>query len=166
MNRNFRFEQERDSEFRIRKQELVEYILNKGYGQVITIQEISGILHVNAEIDDEIVRIKNIVGSVKNYLIQNGRVLKSIKDVGYYILKPSQVSGYCYRTYVKGSMRMLDKSEFILDRTDKTELNQDRTEEINNMIKLNKNLIDNMWKTVKESGYYNRKAYYDSLEEK
>ncbi len=104
--------------------------------------------------------------SIKGYLITRGRVLKGVPNVGYYILKPSQVSQHCYRTYIKSASRLYDKSAYVLDRTDKTELNEIRMEEINNMIEMNKKLIENSWNTIQESAYYSRKTYYDSLEEK
>ena len=102
---------------------------------------------------------------IKNYLIEKGYILKSISGLGYYILKPSQVSKHCYRTYILKAGRTFDKSEFVLDHVDKTELNDIRLEEINNIMELNKQLIDNTWKSIKESTYYSRKDAYDNSED-
>ena len=60
----------------------------------------------------------------------------------------------------------MTKVLFVLDRTDKTEMNKDRLEEINNMMELNKQLIEKVESTIMESKYYSRKDYYDSLEVK
>ena len=38
-------------------------------------------------------------------------------------------------------------------------------EELDNMIALNKDVKDKIWDAITESGYYNRKDYYDSLED-
>jgi hypothetical protein len=105
------------------------------------------------------------MGRIKNFLLQYGFVLKGISWIGYYILKPSQVSKHCYRTYIKSASRLFDKSAYVLDRTEKVQLNDDRLEEINNMISLNQQLISNMRNTIQESAYYSRMDYYDSLEE-
>lgn len=162
---NFRYEGERNSEYKQRIQELVEYILDRNYGETVTYQEASNILHYNIELEEENKKFKSTMLRVKNFLVDYGYILKSISGIGYYILKPKQVSSHCYRTYVKRSQKMLDKSSYVLDHVDGSELSDDRTEELNNMIQLNKALIENVWNTVKSSGYYSRKDYYNSLED-
>ena len=146
-------------------QQAIEYILDKNYGSTITHNELSKILQYNIEYEEELKKYKSVMARIKNFILQYGYVLKSVSGIGYYILKPSQVSSHCYRTYVKSAGRMYDKSEFILEHTDKQELNEVRQEEIKNMMALNKKLIENAWNTVKESAYYSRKNYYDSLED-
>lgn len=85
------------------------------------------------------------------------------KDIeGYENLK---VSNYCYRDYIKRANRLCNKSEYMLEKTDKTELNEDRKEEIENLMKMNRQLIDNMQKTITESKYYSRMDYYNSLKD-
>lgn len=81
-------------------------------------------------------------------------------------LKPSEISRHCYKTYIKRAAKMYDKSAYILDRTDKCQLDEERLQEITDIIKVNQELINNVWNTLKESVYYSRKNYYDSLEEK
>ena len=44
-------------------------------------------------------------------------------------------------------------------------MNEVRRQEIQNMMDLNKKLIENAWSTIKESAYYSRKDYYNSLED-
>lgn len=163
MKQNFRFDQERDSDKKQYKQEVIEYILNEDYGVTLFNENLARMLHYDIEDELEYYKFKSMMTSIKSFLITKGKVLKGIPGVGYYILKPSQVAQHCYRTYVKKAGRMYDKSAYILDRTDKTGLSEVRLEEMNNMMELNKQLIDNAWNTIKESPYYSRKDYYDSL---
>lgn len=165
MKINFRFEGERDSEHKQYIQEGIEFILNKEYGETILHEDLSRILHVNIEDELMLKRYKYLMQRIKNYILQYGYVLKSINGVGYYILKPSQISKHCYRTYIRRSSRLFDKSKYILDHTEKHDLSDIRLEEINNIIKLNKKLIDETEKIITDSPYYSRKAFYDTLED-
>lgn len=165
MKQNFRFEQDRDSKKKQYKQEVIEYLLEKEYGSTVTNEQLGNMLHYNIDDEEEYRKFKTMMASIKSFLLRYGRVLKGIAGVGYYILKPSQISQHCYRTYIKSASRLYDKSAYVLDRTDKSELSDTRKEEINNMINLNKQLIENVYNTIQESTYYSRKAYYDSLEE-
>ena len=166
MKQNFRFEQERDSSKKQNKQEVIEYILNQSYGTTLHNTVLAKKLGYAFDDDEEYKKYKSMMASIKRALVSYGRILRSIPNVGYYILKPSQISQHCYRTYIKSASRLYDKSEYVLDRTDKTELNEIRIEEINNIITLTKTLIEKSWSTIKESAYYSRKDYYDNLEEK
>ena len=163
MKINFRYNGERESKKKQNIQETVEYILAKNYGDTLTHNELIRILGYNINNEDEFKKYKSIMNRIKNFILQYGYVLKGISGIGYYILKPSQVTRHCYKTYVKKSQRMLDKSEFILEHTDKTEMEDIRKEEINNMMTLNQQLIDNMWNTIQESVYHSRLNYYESL---
>ena len=176
MKENYRFEQEYQTsksqnkqEYQTsksqNKQEVIEFILNKDYGETLSNYELAKMLKYNIDDEEEYHKFKTMMSSIRKFLLRYGRVLKSISGVGYYILKPSQISQHCYRTYIKGAARMFDKSQFVLERTDKSELNETRIEEIQNIMELNKNLIENTWNAIEESKYYSRKNYYDSLEE-
>ena len=165
MRQNFRFEQTNESSKKQYKQEVIEYLLDKEYGSTVTNEHLGNMLHYNIDDEDEYKKYKSIMAGIKNFLLRYGRVLRSVPNVGYYILKPSQISQHCYRTYIKSASRLYDKSAYVLDRTDKTELNQDRMEEITNMLSLNQQLINKVAQTIHESTYYSRKSYYDSLEE-
>lgn len=165
MKHNFRFEQPYESDKKQYKQEVIEYILESPYGITISDEKLGKMLHCNIEDEEEYHKYKTLMAGIKKWLLGKGRVLRSVPNIGYYILKPSQISQHCYRTYIKSASRLYDKSAYVLDRTDKTELNTDRMEEITNMISLNQQLIDKIEKTIQESTYYSRKAYYDSLEE-
>lgn len=161
---NFAFEQEHDSSKKRPKQEVIEYILSLDYGTTIENETLAKILQYNLDSEEEYKKYKSMMGVIKNFLLSKGRVLKSISHLGYYILKPSQVSQHCYRTYILHASRLYDKSDFVLGKTDKTGLNDMRREEIDNMMKLNKELIEKTWKTIQESAYYSRKEVYDREE--
>lgn len=119
MKPNFRYEGERNSKKKQNIQQAIEYILDKDYGSTIAHNELSKILQYNIEYEEELKKYKSVMARIKNFILQYGYVLKSVSGIGYYILKPSQVSSHCYRTYVKSAGRMYDKSEFILEHTDK-----------------------------------------------
>lgn len=163
MKKNFRYESEYNSKKKQNIQETVEYILKQEYGSTISDVELAKILNYNINDDNDWIRYKAIMGRVKNILLQYGYVLKSISGVGYYILRPEQVANHCYKSYIKKASRIYDKSAYVLDRTDKTEMTAERLEEIKTLMELNKKLIDNVADTIKESKYYSRKDYYDSL---
>lgn len=160
-----RYDSRYNSVYKQRIQELVEIILDMKHGEVVPLDVCSYTLHYNIEDEKERVKFKSTMGRIKNFLIDYGYVLKSITGVGYYILKPKQITGYCYRTYVKKGQRSLDRSLYILDHTDKTELSDTRKEEFDNFQNLNKELINSMDKLITTSRYYDRKAYYESLED-
>ena len=151
MKTNFRYTGERESRKKQNIQEVVEYILGMNYGQTIFHTDLSKILGYNIEDENEEKKYRIIMQRVKNFILEYGYVLKGINGVGYYILKPSQISKHCYKTYINRARRMYDKSDYILKHTEKSQLNEDRLEELQNMMELNKKLIDNAWDTIKES---------------
>lgn len=164
----YRYDSRYNSELKTPLQELIEYILNnKKHGDTVTNEEASRILMINWDSNDEKEkqRFRVHMGRVKNFLIEKGYVLKGISGIGYYILKPKQVAGHCYRTYIRKTMSLLDKSEKVLKHTDKTELEGDRIEEYDNIVVLNQTLSDGIAKEIEESRYYNRKFHYDNLED-
>lgn len=164
MNYNFRYQGEYESKKKQNIQEAIEYILDKDYGSTLLHQDLARILQYNIDDEDEFQKYKSVMSRVKNFLLKYGYVLKGISGVGFYILKPEQISGHCYRTYVKKAARLYDKSDYILHNVDKGKLNTVRIQELQDMIDLNKELIENAWNTVKESPYYSRMDYYNSLE--
>ena len=165
MKQDFRYEQERDSKKRLDIQEVVEYILNRKYGETLLHEDLAKLLRYNIEDEEEYYKYKAMMARVKRFLIQYGYILKGIGGIGYYILKPSQISRHCYKTYIKSCSRMYDKSLYILERTDKSELNDDRQQEIGFLMDLNKELIEKTERIITESPYYSRKTYYDNLED-
>ena len=165
MKPNFRYEGEYKSEYSQRKSEVIEYILNKEYGETINFDTLANMLHYNIEIEEEKRKFKNMMATIKNILIDYGYVLKTVTGIGYYILKPKQISGYCYHTYIRKTTNLLDKSARILKHTDTTELSAIRKEEYNNVKDLNLDVTNAIDVTIENSNYYSKKAYYDSLKE-
>ena len=162
---NFRYEGEYNSEYKQRISETVEYILDKDYGTTIENATLAELLHYNIETEEEYKKFKSAMGRVKNIVIDYGRVLKSITGVGYYILKPKQISGYCYHTYIKKTTKLLDKSARILNHTQHGLLSETRKEEYNDVLDLNMDVTMAIEGTIESSKYYDRKAYYDSLKD-
>lgn len=165
MKPNFRYEGEYNSEYSQRKSEVIEYILNKNYGDTISLDTLANMLHYNIEIEEEKRKFKTMMSKIKNILINYGYVLKTIAGIGYYILKPKQISGYCYHTYIRRTTNLLEKSARILQHTDTSSLSDIRKEEYNNVKDLNLDVTNAIDTTIENSNYYNKKSYYDSLED-
>lgn len=165
MKKNFKYDSSYESKNKQRIQELVEYILDKEYGETIPLEKLGEMLHYNINDVDELKKFKSTMERVKNFLVDYGYILKSISGRGYYILKPKQIAGHCYRSYISKTQRILNKCERILDHTDKTELSEERKQEHSEVLQLNKDMSDKFHNTIQTSKYYNRKAYYDSLKD-
>lgn len=102
---------------------------------------------------------------IKNFLIDYGYILKSIGGVGYYILKPNQISNYCYRTYVERTFELLEKSERILNHTDQSEMIEIRKKELSEMKELNKGIKVSIGKTIRNSDYGRNRVVYNNLKD-
>jgi len=165
MKMNFRYEGEYNSEYGQRKSEVIEYILNKKYGETISFDTLAHILHYNLEDEKENKKFKTMMSRIKNILINYGYVLKSIAGVGYYILKPKQISGYCYHTYIRRTTNLLDKSSRILKYTDTSELSEIRKEEYDDIVNLNLDVTNAIDTTIESSSYYNKKKDYDNIKD-
>ena len=165
MKVNFRYEGVYESEYKQRISELVEYILNLQYGDTISFEKAGYILKYNLENEKELRKFRSTMARVKNILVDYGYVLKTIANVGYYILKPKQISGYCYHTYIKRTENLLAKSDRILSHTKTSELSEERMKEYGEVCGLNSNLTYSIQHTIRDSAYYHNKNHYDSLED-
>jgi hypothetical protein len=166
MKKNFRYESSYESEYKQRIQEVIEYILDEcKWGQTIPFEKLANMLHYNIEDEQENKKFKSTMARIKNYLIDYGYVLKSVTGVGYYILKPKQISGYCYHTYIRKTENLLNKSARILQHTRKSELSEIRMEEYNNVVDLNFDVTNAIDSTIESSKYYAKKNIYDNLED-
>lgn len=145
--------------------ELIQFILTKDFGETIDNEKCAKILKINLNDEEQFKKYKSIMGRIKKNLIDYGYILKTVSGIGYYIMKPKEISSYCYRKYMTGTIKLLDKSEHILECTKTDELSQVRTEEYNNVCNLNKSLKDEIFSSIRQSGYYRRKQYYDNLED-
>lgn len=124
---------------------IVDYIKNKDYGTTIEFMELQPFTNYNLSDELEFYWFKtNIINKVKKELIKYGKVLKSVKFIGYYILKPNQISSYTYRTYIRKPLKSFERARLILANTNIKELNKNDvneyylTRELNNVL-INKN---------------------------
>ena len=102
-------------------EEIEKYVKQKKYGDTITFSELQVLTDYNLKDKFESYKFKsNIMRKIKIRLLQYGIVLKSIRNLGYYILKPNQIQSYTYRTYIIRPLKHLEKAEMILINT-KTE---------------------------------------------
>ena len=161
MIRNYRYNSAKEKV----AQELEEEILSMNYWDTISLYKAAKILGYN--IDDEIEKRKfqSMMNKIKNNLIEHGYILKSITGVGFYILKPTQIASYTYRTYIIRPLRLFEKAERILTHTEKTKLVDDRLKEYKEVNELNKILYKTVNDNIDESEYFKNKNYYDSLKD-
>lgn len=105
-------------------EEIVKFICCKDFGETINYEDLQQFTNYNLDDELEAYRFKaNIMRKVKNKLIDEGYILKSIRNVGYYILKPNQIQSFTYRTYITKSILRYEKAEIILKNTKTTKLN-------------------------------------------
>lgn len=140
---------------------LFNFILQKKYGDIIYHKDIENVL----ELSRELRAYSGYLRMTKTRLIPKSLVLKAIPGIGYQILKPNQISSYTYRQYIKRTLNLYNYSELILDYVNTEALTNDRLQEYKDVKELNKKIKEMSQKTIKESKYYSRKDYYDSLEE-
>lgn len=162
---NFRYDSRYESMKKRNMQEAIELILSKNYGDTIPFEKLGGILGYNLDDELEKRKFRSAMARVKDFLIEYGYILRTVSNVGYYILKPKHISSYCYRTYVDKTKVLLEKSQRILTHVDQTELSDVRKEEHTAMNVLNHDLYNGIGLTVENSEYGQKRAYYNSLED-
>ena len=167
MNRklDFRYEGIYNSQYKQNVQETVEHILERNYGETLTHETLGKMLGYRIDNEEEFRKYKNMMSKVKNIVLPYGRILKSVAGIGYYILKPKQISSYCYRTYIQRTQRMLAKSKEVLGYVELSELSDDRRLEHKDVSVLSDDLIENARQTIERSTYYDQRRYYDNLED-
>ena len=162
----YRYENERyNSKNLNRIQETIEYILTLNYGDVILFETMAKMLNYNIEDEKEKAKFRNTMQKVKNFLINYGYILKSVVNVGYYILKPQQIASYTYRTYIQRPLRLFEKADIILEHTDITKLKDARFQEYKEVRDLNLQAHENLENTINVSDYKKNKYIYDNLED-
>lgn len=137
------------------------FLKSKQYGEIVYHSELEEILGVSHNLNIYSGYLRN----VKTKLVLHSKILKAIPGVGYQVLKPNQVSSYTYRQYINRTLNMYNFSEYILQNLDTSNLSKDRKDEYKEVSSLNDSLKQLSQKTIKESKYYSRKDYYDSLKE-
>lgn len=147
-----------------KREKLYEFILSKNYGETITIEQINNILQENLNSDLGSKRFRNQINKVKNKLYEKGYVIRSIYDIGYYILKPNQVSSYTYRNFIVKPTKQFNKARIIMKNTNTKNLNDDEYVELYNTIELNKEMIRTTNKILNsEKNFYKKGNYYNGI---
>ena len=137
-------------------EELEKFFKDKDFGQTITFEELQPLTQYNLDDKYELYKFKSsLMSKVKNRLIQKGIVLKSIKNIGYYILKPNQIQSYTYRTYIVKPLKHFEKAATILINSKTTELKEAELEKHNLTLNLDKELIETTNKLIKNKKYSN-----------
>lgn len=134
--------------------EIIKLISNKDYGALITFEELQKF--TSYDLSDELqsyIFKSRIMPRVKERLIETGKVLKSIKNKGYYMLKPNQIKSYTYRTYIKRPLKQFQKADIILRNTDVKLLNNKDFELHSLTINLNNELIDKTNEIINKEQY-------------
>ena len=165
MQPNFRYDSRYNSLKKRELQETIELILDKNYGDTIPFEQLAKLLNYNLDDEQEKRKFRSAMARVKNFLIDYGYVLRTITNVGYYILKPQHISSYCYRTYIDKTKTLLEKSERVLRHVDQTELSDERKKEHAEMTDLNQQLYGEIGLVVESSEYGKNRAYYNSLKD-
>ena len=160
---DYRYNSRYDSKCRMEIQEAVEYILSYKYGDTIPVEKLAKILKINIENEKEYSRFKSQMCRIKNFLIEYGYIIKSIAGVGYYILKPQQISGYCYHTDIDKTLRTLEKSNYILENVDRHNMSDVRKKEHTEIKNLSNDVYHAVGKTINISEYKKNKYQYDNL---
>lgn len=143
----------------LEKENIRNYIMKKQFGDTIVFKDLQQFTEYDLNNEYENYKFKTtIMRFVKDELIQEGYILKSIRGVGYYILKQNQISSYTYRIYIKKPLRYLNKADTILKSTHTVLLNKKEVEKHSLTQELNEELIG------KNSEIINSKKY-ESLKE-
>lgn len=137
MKVEYRREFNRNTKYKYTKQEAINYILSKKPGTTIRYEELGKIFGLAVTDELELHKLKDTIGRLKPILVEYGCVIKTIVHVGYYILKPKQISGHCYHTYIRKTLNLLQRSDNILRHIDLKELSDIRMNEYNEVSILN-----------------------------
>lgn len=158
---NYRYNSKNED---IRK-EICDYILSQNYGSSIRYEDISRRIGLNIEIEEQFEFLKKLVGSCKNILIDRGRILKNVGGLGWYILKPTQIASYTYRTCILKPQRAYDKAKRILEHTNTKNFSSKRKQEHQEVTELNDMLSEVSYNIILESDYYTNKNSYDNIKD-
>lgn len=136
-----------------KREQVYNYILTKKYGDTITNEELNNILQEDLKDEYGKIRFRNQMVKVKDTLYKKGFVIRPIYNIGYYILKPNQVSSYTYRNFIVKPTKQFKKAQKILKYTDCKEFNVEETTEFELTRTLNKNIIDTTNKILNSEKY-------------
>jgi hypothetical protein len=141
-----------------KRKEIYKLIHNKNYGETVTFEELNKIIKEDLKDPYGKIRFKSQMSKVKNKLYDDGIVIRSIYNIGYYILKPNQVSSYTYRNFIVKPIKSFDKAKKILEHTNAKGLNADELTELNTTGSLNETLIKTSNRILNSEPYKNIKG--------
>lgn len=87
------------------------------------------------------IRFRSQMNKVKDRLYKKGFVIRSIYNIGYYILKPNQVSSYTYRNFIVRPTNQYKKAKTILENLNNKNFNNFENLEFESTKSLNKKII-------------------------
>lgn len=148
-----------------KREKVVTYILSKNYGDTIKNEELNQILEEDLNDEYGKIRFRHQMDKAKNKLYEKGYVIRSIYGIGYYILKPNQISSYTYRNFILKPMKSYKKADTILNNINTKNLSDNRLEEKNNALNLNTLLQRTSNNIIKNSNYYKKEGYYNNLKD-
>lgn len=136
--------------------EVEKYIKQKNFGDTITFEELQTLTKYNLNDKFENYKFKsNVIRPVKSRLIHSGIVIRSVRNIGYYILKPNQIQSYTYRTYIVKPLKHFEKAANILINSQTTFLDESELEKHNLTLNLDTELMEVTNKLIKNKKYSN-----------
>lgn len=150
------------SKYEINTELALEYILTRKHGETIPYVTLANILRFSLQDEHQEKIFKRRMSKIKNILIDYGYVLKSVGGVGYYILKPNQISSFTFRNYIVKPQKAYEKAKRILNHVDTTKLNEISKEEHKYAQELAENIAETAENTIYNSNYWNNKTLYEN----
>lgn len=136
--------------------EVEKYIRQKNFGDIISFKDLQTLTKYNLDNKFENYKFKtNVMRPVKNRLIQSGIVIRSVRNIGYYILKPNQIQSYTYRTYIVKPLRHFEKAATILINSKVQNLDEVELEKHNLTLNLDTELMKVINELIKSEKYNN-----------
>ena len=136
--------------------EVEKYIRQKNFGDIISFKDLQTLTKYNLDDKFENYKFKtNVMRLVKNRLIQSGIVIRSVRNIGYYILKPNQIQSYTYRTYIVKPLRHFEKAATILINSKVQNLDEVELEKHNLTLNLDTELMKVTNELIKSEKYNN-----------
>lgn len=145
-----------DKKIILEKEKIIKYFKSKKFGSTIIFKELQPLTHYNLQEEIDLFRFKaSLMKRVKEDLMYEGINLKSIRNVGYYILQPHQIQSFAYRTYILSPLKKYEKARVILTNTKKQYLNEKQLKKHETTLQLDEELIEKTNSIVKDEKYNN-----------
>lgn len=131
----------------------------KDYGTYIPYSEIEKELNLTRDL----LLFARVIKLTRKKLQVEGKVLKTINNKGYQILKPQHVSGFVYRNNIQKGIKCFDSGKFIMEHLHTDLLSEERMKEFQEMSELLKNIQTNSKQVVSRSEYFKNKDKYNNI---